>query len=39
MARLAGLCLEARWADWRGAPFGAASTQHVSVYRRDHLAD
>jgi SAM-dependent methyltransferase len=36
MARLAGLRLEARWADWRGSPFGAASAQHVSVYRRDH---
>jgi SAM-dependent methyltransferase len=34
MARLAGLSLEARWADWRGTPFGATSTDHISVYRR-----
>jgi SAM-dependent methyltransferase len=36
MARLAGLRLEARWADWRGSLFDAASAQHVSVYRHDH---
>jgi SAM-dependent methyltransferase len=34
MARLAGLTREARWSDWRGTPFGATSTNHVSVYRR-----
>jgi SAM-dependent methyltransferase len=34
MARLAGLELETRWADWSGTPFGAMSTDHVSVYRR-----
>jgi SAM-dependent methyltransferase len=34
MARLAGLELERRTAGWRGADFGAASKQHVSVYRR-----
>jgi SAM-dependent methyltransferase len=34
MARLAGLELEARWADWRQAPFIAASARHISVYRR-----
>jgi SAM-dependent methyltransferase len=33
MARIAGLALESRWADWAGAPFVAASTDHVSVYR------
>jgi SAM-dependent methyltransferase len=34
MARLAGLTLESRTANWRGAPFGPGSTNHVSVYRR-----
>ena len=33
MARLAGLSLEARYADWSGAPFTAESESHVSVYR------
>ena len=33
MARIAGLELEARWADWRRAPFESTSTNHVSVYR------
>lgn len=35
MARLAGMRLEARYADWSGAPFTSASTSHVSVYRLD----
>jgi hypothetical protein len=34
MARIAGLRLEHRWADWRRAPFGAESTKHISVYQR-----
>ena len=34
MAMLAGLRLRDRWADWRRAPFTAASTSHVSVYER-----
>jgi SAM-dependent methyltransferase len=34
MARLAGLEVEARWADWHDQPFGPTSTNHVSVYRR-----
>jgi SAM-dependent methyltransferase len=34
MARLAGLDLEHRWANWREDPFEADSEQHVSVYRR-----
>jgi SAM-dependent methyltransferase len=33
MARLAGLHLQARYADWRKAPFTADSGLHVSVYR------
>lgn len=33
MARLAGMRLEQRWSDWRGTPFTATSTDHVSVYR------
>jgi SAM-dependent methyltransferase len=34
MARIGGLELECRWADWRGAPFGPTSPNHVSVYRK-----
>jgi SAM-dependent methyltransferase len=34
MARIAGMTLEERWADWRRAPFGPTSTNHVSLYRR-----
>jgi SAM-dependent methyltransferase len=32
MARLAGLELRERWADWDRSPFTAASASHVSVY-------
>ncbi|ANS79436.1 Methyltransferase [Serinicoccus hydrothermalis] len=35
MARLAGLRLERRTSDWRGAPFTAESESHVSVWRRE----
>ena len=34
MARLAGLRLRARWADWRRAPFTAQCRSHVSVYEK-----
>ncbi|MFE9428623.1 class I SAM-dependent DNA methyltransferase [Kitasatospora sp. NPDC006697] len=34
MARLAGLRLRHRWADWTGAPFTELSTRHVSVWER-----
>jgi hypothetical protein len=34
MARLAGMQLESRWADWQRAPFTADSEAHVSVWRR-----
>jgi SAM-dependent methyltransferase len=34
MARLAGLELESRHADWTGAEFTAESASHVSVYRK-----
>ncbi|MFB6891026.1 class I SAM-dependent DNA methyltransferase [Kitasatospora sp. NPDC056327] len=34
MARLAGLTLERRFADWEGTPFAADSQAHVSVYRK-----
>jgi SAM-dependent methyltransferase len=34
MAQLAGLELEARYADWSRAPFTADSTSHVSIYRK-----
>ncbi|MGN9846585.1 class I SAM-dependent methyltransferase [Nonomuraea sp. H19] len=33
MARIAGLRQAARYADWTGAGFTGASTEHVSVYR------
>jgi SAM-dependent methyltransferase len=33
MARLAGLRLEHRWADWDRSPFTATSEKHVSVWR------
>jgi SAM-dependent methyltransferase len=32
MARLAGMRLRERWADWRRSPFVAESTNHVSIY-------
>ena len=35
MARLAGLRLESRHADWSGAPFTSESPSHVSVWRKD----
>ncbi len=35
MARLAGMKLERRWADWTGAEFTTQSGMHVSVYRKD----
>ncbi|MEU4217028.1 class I SAM-dependent methyltransferase [Actinoplanes sp. NPDC026623] len=34
LAERAGLRLEARYAGWRGEVFDAASTDHVSVYRK-----
>jgi hypothetical protein len=34
MARLAGLTLESRYADWEASPFDASSERHVSVYRK-----
>lgn len=34
MARIAGLRLAERYANWQRAPFGSTSTAHVSVYRR-----
>lgn len=34
MARLAGLRLRERWGGWRGQPFTAVSSSHVSVYER-----
>ena len=34
MARLAGLELEDRYADWRGSPFTSDSEGHVSVWRK-----
>ena len=34
MARLAGLRLRERWADWSRAPFSSQSRSHVSIYER-----
>jgi SAM-dependent methyltransferase len=34
MARLAGLRLESRWANWQREPFTALSPSHVSVYKK-----
>jgi len=34
MARMAGLRLRDRWADWRRGAFTAESRQHISVYAR-----
>lgn len=34
MARLAGLRLRERWADWHRAPFGPSATGHISVWER-----
>jgi SAM-dependent methyltransferase len=34
MAKLAGMELEQRWADWDRSPFTAESTRHVSVWRK-----
>lgn len=34
MARIAGLELENRWADWSRSPFTKTSTSHVSVWRK-----
>lgn len=38
MARLAGLSLRHRWANWLRHPFSSASGFHVSVYARDGAA-
>jgi hypothetical protein len=32
MARIAGLELRERWADWHRSPFTATSRSHVSVW-------
>jgi hypothetical protein len=32
MARIAGLTLRERWADWDGSPFTSESTKHISVW-------
>ena len=34
MARLAGMTLRERWADWDRSPFTAESTKHVSVWEK-----
>jgi hypothetical protein len=34
MAKLAGLELRERWADWNETPFTADSTSHVSVWQK-----
>ena len=39
MARIAGLELEARYADWDKTPFTAESNSHVSVWRKPTLPE
>ncbi|WP_433205500.1 class I SAM-dependent DNA methyltransferase [Dactylosporangium sp. CS-047395] len=39
MARIAGLRLRDRWANWQREPFTSESTQHVSVWERPVLPD
>lgn len=39
MARLAGMELEARYADWRRTPFTSDSESHVSMWRLDAPGD
>ena len=34
MARLAGMTLRGRWADWDRAPFTSESRKHVSVWEK-----
>ena len=34
MARLAGMRLRERWADWKREPFTSTSESHVSVWQR-----
>lgn len=34
MARMAGLTLEHRWADWDKAPFDRHSSRHISIWRK-----
>jgi hypothetical protein len=34
MARLAGMRLRERWADWTREPFTSDSTKHVSVWQK-----
>lgn len=34
MARLAGLELRNRWADWKRSPFTANSPSHISVWKK-----
>jgi hypothetical protein len=35
MARLAGMTLEGRYADWSRSPFTSESQSHVSVWRKE----
>jgi hypothetical protein len=34
MARLAGMALRERWADWDRSPLAPESTKHVSVWEK-----
>jgi SAM-dependent methyltransferase len=38
MARINGMTLENRWADWHCRPFDSASVNHISVWRVDEAA-
>ena len=34
MARIAGMTLRERWADWNREPFTSESTKHISVWQK-----
>lgn len=38
MARLAGMQLRSRWADWQGGAFSADSGKHISVYEHGQVS-
>jgi SAM-dependent methyltransferase len=38
MARIAGLTLVERWADWDRSPFTSASTSHISIWEKPGLS-
>lgn len=39
MARIAGLTLDQRWANWNRGPFTSESTSHISVWRKTMIPE